>query len=77
MYIYARCLRYERNNYGKFIRKLYESKKVNVQRKNMRVLLPRNDELTNTLTTVLKDNLLLIYEDKSHVYKERYRKTNP
>lgn len=55
----VRALKYERTDYGKKIRKAYESGKVNERRCNMRKLTIRNDEIYNTLTTVLKDNYIL------------------
>lgn len=53
-------LRYERTEYGKAIRKEYEAKNVQEKLSNMRRLVPRTDGLCNTLTTVQKDNLLLV-----------------
>lgn len=58
------CLRPERTEYGKAIRKKYEAGEVQEQRKNMTSLQPRLDEKTNTLTTVQKDNLLLTPEPR-------------
>ena len=55
----AQCLVPKRTEYGKEIRKSYESHEVYEQRKNMTELEPRTDNLTNTLTTVQKDNLIL------------------
>lgn len=52
------CLTYERTEYGKKIRKDYESGEIKEQRKNIRRLVPRKDGKTNCLTTVQKDNLL-------------------
>lgn len=52
------CLTYERTEYGKKIRKDYESGKIKEQRKNIRRLVPRKDGKSNCLTTVQKDNLL-------------------
>ena len=52
-------LRPERTEYGKSIRKEYESGNVEEKWGNMRTLQPRPDNISNTLTTVLKDNLLL------------------
>lgn len=54
----ACCLKYERTEYGKKIRKDYESGKIKEQRKNIRRLVPRKDRKSNCLTTVQKDNLL-------------------
>lgn len=52
-------LRTERTEYGKEIRKQYESGEVQESRHNMTNLQPRKDGISNTLTTVQKDNLLL------------------
>ena len=56
----ACCLTYERTEYGKKIRKDYESGKIKEQRKNIRRLVPRKDGKSNCLTTVQKDNLLAV-----------------
>ena len=45
--------------YGKQIRKAYESGQIQESRHNMTELEPRQDNVSNTLTTVQKDNLLL------------------
>ncbi len=52
-------LRYERTEYGKEIRKQYENGEIEEKIGNMRELKPREDGISNTLTTVQKDNLLL------------------
>ena len=52
-------LRPIRTEYGKAIRKSYESGEIQESRHNMTKLEPRNDGVTNTLTTVQKDNLVL------------------
>ena len=49
-----------RNAYGKTIRKDYESGIVKEKRGNMTDLVPREDGLSNTITTVQKDNSLYI-----------------
>lgn len=49
----------KRTEYGKQIRKAYESKQIQESRHNMTELVPRQDNISNTLTTVQKDNLLL------------------
>ena len=51
-------LRAERTAYGKEIRRDYELGLVKESRHNMRELKPRKDGMSNTLTTVQKDNLL-------------------
>lgn len=55
----ACCMTHERTEYGKEIRKDYESGKIKEQRKNIRRLVPRKDGKSNCLTTVQKDNLLI------------------
>ena len=52
-------LRPVRTEYGKAIRKKYESGEIKESRHNMTRLKPRFDGIANTLTTVLKDNLVL------------------
>lgn len=49
----------KRTEYGKQIRKAYESGRIQESRHNMTELQPREDGISNTLTTVQKDNLLL------------------
>ncbi|HCL01803.1 MAG TPA: hypothetical protein DHW61_05205 [Lachnoclostridium phytofermentans] len=49
----------KRTEYGKKIRKAYESGEISESRHNMTELQPRTDGISNTLTTVQKDNLLL------------------
>ena len=49
----------KRTEYGKAIRKAYESGAIQESRHNMTELQPRTDGISNTLTTVQKDNLLL------------------
>lgn len=59
----SRCLVPKRTEYGKRIRKDYESHRLYERRANMVMLHPRTDGCINTLTTVLKDNYILeIYE---------------
>lgn len=54
------CLTPKRTEYGKQIRKEYEAGIVKEQRKNIQQLEPREDGRTNCLTTVQKDNLVLV-----------------
>ena len=49
----------KRTEYGKAIRKAYESGEVQESRHNMTELEPRKDGISNTLTTVQKDNLVM------------------
>ena len=48
-----------RTEYGKKIRKMYEAHQIPEKRGNMNQLEARTDGISNTLTTVLKDNLVL------------------
>ena len=56
----AACLVPRRTEYGKEIRKKYESGDITEKRKNIQQLEPRNDGITNTLTSVQKDNLIVV-----------------
>ena len=61
--IEAYVLRPVRTEYGKAIRKKYESGEIKESRHNMTRLEPRLDGISNTLTTVLKDNYVMIIEE--------------
>lgn len=52
------CLRYERTEEGKALRKQYEAHEVEHGYREHQVLQPRTDGKTNTLSTVQKDNLI-------------------
>lgn len=52
-------LRYQRTEYGKQIRKLYERHLLSERRCNMREWTIRNDDICNSITTVEKDTYLL------------------
>lgn len=54
------CLTPKRTEYGKQIRKEYEAGLVKEQRKNIQQLEPREDGKNNCLTTVQKDNLVVV-----------------
>lgn len=56
---YAAALRYVRTDYAKRIRKAYESGKIQERRCNLRKYEPRTDGISNTITTVQKDNYIL------------------
>ena len=60
----AFVLRSVRTEYGKAIRKKYESGEINISRHAMTQLEPRLDGIDNTLTTVLKDNYVMVIEDE-------------
>ena len=63
MIIEAYTLTAKRTLYGKQIRSKYESHQIHEKRKNMTTLEPRWGGICGTLTSVEKDNFLLIYED--------------
>ena len=54
-----KCLRYQRTEYAKKIRKAYESHQISERRCNMREWTVREDGYCNSLTTVTKDNYIL------------------
>ena len=54
------CIKFERNEYAKKIRKSYEHGLIKERRCNMKQVTG----ITNTLSTVLKDNLLLEVADE-------------
>lgn len=54
------CLRYERTEEGKLLRKQYEAGELHHGFNEYRELHPRKDGKTNTLSTVLKDNQIAI-----------------
>ena len=58
---FAAVLRYERTEYGKEVRKMYENGKEYHRRSEMRIFQPRLDGQSNTLTSVLKDNYVLLW----------------
>ena len=62
MIVFAAILKTERNDYAKAIRKEYEIHKVTARRCEMKQIALRTDGCSNALTTVLKDNMLLIKE---------------
>lgn len=52
-------LRPVRTEYGKAIRRQYEAGEIEESRHNMTQLEPRTDGISNTITTVQKDNMLI------------------
>lgn len=65
----VRCLKQVRSEYGKEIRKQYENGKE-VRWKDMKEYEPREDGLSNTLTGVIKDNMVVYMEDEKKIIKE-------
>lgn len=53
------CLKYQRTEYAKEIRKEYEAGRIKERRCNLREYTIRKDGYCNTLTTVLKDNYII------------------
>lgn len=53
------CMRYERTDEAKRLRKDYESHRVHHGYNELRELHPRTDNKSNTLTTVSKDNMII------------------
>jgi DNA (cytosine-5)-methyltransferase 1 len=66
----------KRTEFGKAVRKQYENKELKMSRHTMQQLEPRKDGVTNTLTSVQKDNLvaepLHIPEATAQGYAEAY-----
>ena len=58
MVVEPQVLTPKRNEYGKVVRKEYKSGKLDEIRHNMTDLTPREDGVSNTITSVQKDNLL-------------------
>ena len=58
------CLKFERSEYGKAVRKAYENGEVKIPRSHMRQVAIRKDGCSNTVTTVMKDNLILEVNSK-------------
>lgn len=60
----ANMLSFKRNEFGKKIRKQYENGIIKEKRQNIQNLLPRNDGISNSLTTNSnKENLILVFDD--------------
>jgi site-specific DNA-cytosine methylase len=58
----------KRTEEGKRMRKDYEAHKVTKQRKEMQKLEPREDGISNTLTTAQKDNYLMVPSNTAEGY---------
>lgn len=63
-------LRAERTEYGKAIRKQYEAGEVDEKIGNMREMKPRTDGISNTITTVLKDNYVVEPKEEKNLWTE-------
>lgn len=62
----------KRTEFGKAIRKQYESHEIEMSRHDMTTMEPRTDGVSNTLTSVQKDNYLAIPEATSKGYAEAH-----
>lgn len=64
--IVAYNIKKQRNEYGRQIRKDYESHRLpDVRRKEIKELVPMFDGICRTITTIADDNLILeVYDDK-------------
>lgn len=65
-----------RTEYGKAVRREYERGELREPRRNMQRFEPRTDGVSNTLTSVSKDNYLVEPDVKKHP-KYRIRKLTP
>lgn len=62
----------KRTEFGKAVRKKYESHEIEMSRHYMQQLEPRTDGVSNTLTSVQKDNYLAIPEATAKGYAEAH-----
>lgn len=67
-------LTHKRTEFGKAIRKKYESQEIEMSRHYMQKLEPRTDGVSNTLTSVQKDNYLAIPEATAKGYAEAHER---
>lgn len=68
---YANVLTPKRTAYGKSVRKAYESGELKESRHNMTEMVPRDDGISNTLTTVLKDNYIVENDCAGSIYSSQ------
>ena len=62
----------KRTEFGKAMRKQYESHEIEMSRHDMTTMEPRTDGVSNTLTSVQKDNYLAIPEATAKGYAEAH-----
>lgn len=65
------CLKYQRTEYAKKIRKDYEAGNIKERRCNMREYTLRTDGLCNTITTVQKDCYICVRRNDALVVEKR------
>lgn len=68
----GKVLRLVRNDYGKEVRKRYENGELREPWSKMKQLEPRPDNLCNTISTLPKDNYILVREGTKRGYAEAY-----
>ncbi len=59
MEILPAILKSERTCFGKSVRKQYERHEINLKRQDMRIWRPRKDGVSNCITTLTKDNIMI------------------
>lgn len=59
MEILPAILKSERTSFGKSVRKQYERHEINLKRQDMRIWRPRKDGVSNCITTLTKDNIMI------------------
>lgn len=62
----------KRTEFGKAVRKAYENKEIEMSRHDMTTMEPRTDGVSNTITSVQKDNYLAIPEATRQGYAEAH-----
>lgn len=75
------CMRYQRSNEAKKMRKQYEAGEIHHGFRELSELHPRTDGKTNTISTVLKDNPIcepvnITKDGKSQTIKAQYQRTS-
>ena len=60
----------KRTDFGKAVRKQYEAGKLKISRHKMTEMVPREDGILNTLTTVQKDNYVVVPKATKKGYAE-------
>lgn len=70
--IFPAVLYARRTEFGKAIRKQYDSHQVRLKRQDMREWVPKGDGTSNTITSVTKDNILM--EQKTVIDKKENKK---
>lgn len=56
---FPQVMRPERTEFGKSVRKKYERHELGLKRQDMRIWRPRKDGVSNCITTLTKDNIMI------------------